>query len=144
MELRRALLLFAIVLILAALVSSIASQPQRGGEQTTATAPAPAPSATAGAPTTTPAPVAVTFPAGGEPRTRTIATRQAATVLVEVEAAGEVAIPSLGLDGFAEPLTPARFDVLAVEPGRHAIVVSPVSGSPPSERVGTLRVVAPS
>lgn len=143
-ELRRALLLFATVLILAALVSTIANPPQRGGEETVATTPAPAPSASSGSTATTPVPLTVTFPAGGRALSREIEQGQAAAVLVEVAAAAEVAIPSLGLTGTAEPLTPARFDVLVDQPGEHEIIVSPASGSPPSVPAGTLRVVAPS
>jgi len=138
-ELRRALLLFAIVLIMAAVVSTLASPPRRGGDETVATAPAPSPSATPGV--TTPEPVTVTFAAGGRARVRTIEAGQAATVFVEVSAAGEVTIPSLGLTDTAEPLTPAVFDVLVEEPGEHPIDLAPASGSPPSERIGTLKVV---
>jgi hypothetical protein len=39
-----------------------------------------------------------------------------------------VAIPDLGLSGYGEPLTPARFDVLASEPGRHEIEFTPAAG----------------
>ncbi len=56
-----------------------------------------------------------------------------------VEAAGTVEIPRLGLSASAEPLTPARFDVLPTEPGRYELRFVPAAGDE-SRPAGTLTV----
>ena len=147
MHLRRALLLFAIVLGLAAVAASIsrprgASDPLRSPTSTTqqqpttpSASPAPGGSAPAGSPT----PVELTFPAGA-PHTRRIQAGQSATVLVEVAEAGQVGIADLGMSAVAEPLTPARFDVLTTTVGRHPITFAPAGAADQKQRVGTLVV----
>jgi hypothetical protein len=119
-HLRRALLLFAIVLGLAALVASV-SQPRQGEESSPGTRTGPP----ARGPTATPRPDApsmarITFGAE-EPRVQRLAPGRPAVVLVKAPAAGQVEIPRLGLAASADPLTPARFDVLAREQGRYDI-----------------------
>ena len=120
MHLRRALLLFAIVLGLAALAASI-SQPRRDDEREARTRPA----APSGVPTATPRrsvpdTVTITFRAQ-RPSERELTEGRPAVVLVRARAAGQVEIPRLGLAASAGPVTPARFDVLARQPGRYEI-----------------------
>jgi hypothetical protein len=139
-ELRRALLLFAVVLAVAAIVSSIANPPERGGDDPPATDAGPAP--TASAPDARrPLTRTVGFPATAKPRTRTLEAGQPATVRVEVETPGQVEIPSLGLTAPAEPLTPAVFEVLVSVAGEHPIVVQPAGSETLPSKIGTLEVV---
>jgi hypothetical protein len=76
-----------------------------------------------------------------KPQTLKIEVDQPATVLVDVEAPGQVEIPSLGLTASADPLTPATFEILATEAGSHGIVVQPAAAGARPAKVGTLRVV---
>lgn len=131
----------------AAVVSSIARPPERGGDdepaQTVADRPAPNASPTApGA--RTPEPTTIEFRPTAKPKTRELEVGQPATVLVDVETPGQVEIPSLGLTEAGEPLTPALFDVLVTDPGSHAIVVQPAGSETLPSKVGTLKVVSPS
>jgi hypothetical protein len=144
MELRRALLLFAIVLGLAAIASTIARPPERGGDKTTDTAAsAPAESEpSAGSPARTPQPATIEFRTGAKPQTHELEQGQPATVLVEVETPGQVNIPSLGLTDTGEPLTPAMFEILVIQPGSHAIMVQPAASETLPSKVGTLKIVA--
>ena len=140
MHLRRALLLFAIVLGLAALASAI-SRPQNTDDESP-----PAATEAVGPPTLAPGagegePVEVAFDAG-KPRSRALAADRAATLTVAVEAAGTVEIPRLGLSASAEPLTPARFDVLASEPRTLRCASSPSPAMRAGRRV-TLVVQPP-
>ena len=125
---RRALLLFAIVLGLAALAASL-SRPRtdRSGEDrlTRRRRPRrPRRSRRRSPPR-----------AAGKAHLRRLRRRdlraeagRPAAVAVEVEEAGQVVIPSLGLDEPAQPLTPALFDLLLSEPGRHEIEFTPSEG----------------
>ncbi|HEU0024942.1 MAG TPA: hypothetical protein VFQ12_09940 [Thermoleophilaceae bacterium] len=138
MHLRRALLLFAIVLGLAALAAALSRPADRGGAE-------PEPTTAPPASTATPrAPAAVSFQAS-RPRRRGLDAGRAAEVLVVVDSPGQVEIPGLGLSAPADPLTPARFDVLEDEPGRYPILFSPASvpASTVAETVGTLVVRTP-
>lgn len=144
MELRRALLLFAIVLGLAAIASTIARPPERGDRTTDTAANAPParsePSASSpGA--RTPQPTTIEFRTSAKPQTHELEQGQPATVLVEVETPGQVDIPSLGLTDTGEPLTPAMFEILATEPGSHPIMVQPAASETLPSKVGTLKVV---
>lgn len=136
MQLRRALLLFAIVLGLAALVAGL-SNPEESSdspqEPVAAAPPAGAPGGEA----------EIVFNAA-RPRRRALAAGQAAEVLVEVHLAGQVGIPDLGLSATADPVTPARFDVLEDRPGSYPILFAPAEGSEATEpqRAGTLVVKA--
>jgi hypothetical protein len=141
-EIRRALLLFAIVLAMAAIVSSIARPPERAGDDSTPPANQATETATAAKPDQLiPQPKTVQFPSGAKPPTRTVEVGQAATVLVDVETPGQVDIPSLGLTDTAEPLTPALFEVLPTAQGEHAILAQPAGSDSPPAKVGTLRIV---
>jgi len=142
-HLRRALLLFAIVLGVAAVAASV-SRP-RGDSDGSGPFRAPPAAEQAQPPTAGPAPegapppVELTFFAGDRGVQR-IRVRQAATMLVEVQEPGQVAIADLGLSAAAEPLTPARFDLLTGRTGRHAITFSPAADEDAAQRVGTLVV----
>ena len=72
-------------------------------------------------------------------QTRHLAAGQPATVVVEVEEPGQVEIPLLGVDSPAEPLTPARFEVLTSEVRRYPITFTPASGDETAP-AGTLAV----
>lgn len=140
MELRRALLLFAIVLGLAAIVTAVARPPERA-QRDEGGSDRPAEPAT---PAATPfpdddAPASISFSAT-EPRTRRLEAGRAATVTVKVPARGQVELATLGLNAAAEPLTPARFEVLESRPGRHEIRFTPARGAE-ARSVGALQIV---
>ena len=144
-HLRRALLLFAIVLGMAALVASL-SRPvsERRDRTTQQTTPAPGP------PVATPQP-GPAEPAGHAPRTvtfqaperesRRVRAGAAVTVEVAVNEAGTVDIPDMGMTAPADPVTPARFDVLATRPGRYALLFTPAAGER-AEPAGSLVVTS--
>ena len=158
MHLRRALLLFALVLVVAALAASFSrtsdsgdplTPPNPNAEQTqTDTQPdtesETAPSATPGSEpvSTGEPPVTLEFDAAKD-QTRRLATGVAASVEVSVDEPGQVSLPLLGLTSSAEPLTPARFDVLATDAGAYPVVFTPAQGDEERE-VGTLTVTAQS
>jgi hypothetical protein len=125
-HLRRALLLFAIVLGLAALVASVSS-PRDERKQST-----PPPATGDRAPTVTPGAARpnaarVVFPATRR-ATRRLDAGRPAVVVVEARTAGQAEIPRLGLSAPAERRTPARFDVLTTRPGRYEIRFTPAEG----------------
>lgn len=144
MHLRRALLLFAIVLGLAAVAASV-SRPRDTSPPATDTAERPAsprmapgqaePEGEAG-----PGSVDVTFDVV-DPSTQRIEAGQAATVVVEVPDAGQVSIDGLGMTAAAEQVTPARFDVLTPNAGRYPITFTPAESNASME-AGTLVVKA--
>jgi hypothetical protein len=120
---RRALLLFAIVLGLAALVTSIsrpASEPAREPR------PAPATSAPEASPQPESAHAGELHLPGPRGR-RSVALRagEAATLVVAVPEAGQVELFTLGLSSPAEPLTPARFDLLLRQPASYDVTFTP-------------------
>ena len=137
MQIRRALLLFAIVLGLAAIAASIVRPRDEGGES-----PRSAPAA-GGEPTVSPGPggkppVTLLFDAERD-ETRRLEVGRAATVEVAVDEPGQVEIPLLGLAAPAGPVTPARFDILASEVRRYGIEFTPAAGDE-SRPAGTLAV----
>jgi hypothetical protein len=126
-HLRRALLLFAIVLGLAAIAASVSRQPQESGERAErppAAAPEETPSVSAPPERST---VELTFNAERE-KSRSVDSGRPATVFVEVDEPGLVEIPDLGLSSPADPLTPARFDLLVSKPDTYRIVFTPAAG----------------
>ncbi len=135
MHLRRAILLFAVVLGLAALAAALA-RPTRRSDQ-------PEPSTTSVLPELVPepparGPVALRFAEGGKREREALQSGKSATVTVRVRQPGQVELEGFGLSSAAEPLTPARFDVLAGAPGRHDVRFSPATGEPVV--IGVLRV----
>ena len=139
-HIRRAMLLFAIVLGVAALVASLSppleerradttpSEPPQAGPPTATVKPAPAPSHP------------LEFDAAQNESLR-VQSGQAATVLVAVEQPGSVDIPDLGLIQQADPHTPARFDILTPSPGDYDLLFSP-AGAGKSEAAGKLVVTS--
>jgi len=67
---------------------------------------------------------------------------EAATLEVAVDEPGTVEIPDMGLSAAAEPVTPARFDVLATRPGRYELLFTPAGGDRESEPAGRLVVTS--
>jgi hypothetical protein len=137
-HLRRALLLFAIVLGLAAVAASVsrprdANPPTRTETEPAQTVQRSEAQGEAGAGTAD-----VTFSVD-HPRAHRIGTGQAATVVVEVPDAGQVSIAGLGMTATAEPLTPASFDVLTSATGRYPVMFTPADSSE-SLSAGTLVV----
>jgi len=144
-HLRRALLLFAIVLGLAAVAASVSRPHKDDNQRPTTTQSQAAPTIEPGtAPAAPPAgesgpgSVSVTFDADS-PKAHRIEAGQAATVIVDVPEPGQVSIDDLGLTDAAEPTTPASFDVLTSRAGRYAITFEPADTSAPLE-AGTLVV----
>lgn len=141
MHLRRALLLFAIVLGLAAVAASI-SRPRTNSTEPFRGTPPPTETETE-QPTAAPRPslstAELTFYAP-DPQAQGIDAGQAATVYVEVDEPGQVFIHDLGMSAAAEPLTPARFDVLSQRTGRLPITFEPAGANAAEEPAGTLVV----
>jgi hypothetical protein len=138
---RRALLLFALVLGVAALAAAV-SQPRQETREAQPREPR--------APTVAPARPAdqrslaaaqIEFAAEAGRRTKRLEAGRAATVTVQVTEPGEVVLEGLGLVAAAEPLTPARFEVLQSRPARHRVRFTP-AGSDEARTVGTLAIVA--
>ena len=130
MHLRRALLLFVIVLGMAALAASLSrpaddrDEREQAAEPRTTEQPSP--------PTAGPGAGVVLAGAGlvrrrGR-RVRRVEAGEAATLEVSVTEPGSVEIPGLGLTASADPLTPARFEVLPSRPGDYEIVFKPAAG----------------
>jgi hypothetical protein len=122
-HIRRALLLFAIVLGLAAIAASVSRSPDDSGDDEPP-AVVPSESEEPSSPSLSPGdtePVSgvreLVFEADRD-QTRQLDAGQPATVLVEVEEPGMVEISDLGLSAAAEPLTPARFEILTSNPDR--------------------------
>jgi hypothetical protein len=137
---RRALLLFAIVLGLAAIAASVSRPPDESNERAERPAEPPATAPTVSPGTAPPGATAVelTFHASRD-QTRRLDAGQPASVVVEVVEPGLVEIPGLGLSAPGEALTPARFEVLVSEPGRYGITFTPADDDVPSP-AGTLVV----
>jgi hypothetical protein len=126
---RRAILLFALVLGLAARAAAI-SPSRNTGPPTPALAP-PAGQQSAGGATRQ-----LTFAVGGKPVRRA---REGEHVVVSVasEAGGVATIPRLGLTASVSPTAPALFDLLAPAPGRYEVMITASEATEP-KRVGTL------
>lgn len=146
-HIRRALLLFAIVLGLAAIAATVSRSPEESGESESQPA-VPSEAGNGSSPSVSPGsatPVAgvrqLVFEADRD-QTRQLDTGQPGTVLVEVGEAGLVEIADLGLSAPAQPLTPARFEVLASNAGRLDITFTAVEDDSPGP-AGTLVVREP-
>lgn len=141
MHLRRALLLFAIVLGLAAIVTSVSQPPGRdegSGERPSPTVSPPA-AATAGP--TGPAKRIALSTTARRPRRAMLEAGRPAVVTVRVEGPGQVDVRGLGLTSAADSVTPARFDVLAERPSGYSVDFTP-AGAAAAVRVGMI-VVTP-
>ena len=137
MHLRRALLLFAIVLGLTALAAAATRPLDERRDRRPQNPPAAAPSA---GPVREARPAArARFHAGGRPRSHRIEARRRALVTVRADAPGQVELVGLGLIATAEPLTPARFEVLTARTGRFDVLYTP-AGELAGRRLGVLVV----
>jgi hypothetical protein len=116
-QIRRVLLLFALVLGLSALVASIAPPPETGEDEPAKT------TATRSPPPSVPG-TTVTLPG-----TRRVPVGASFTLVVPVREPGDVVIDTLGLRQTADPLSPARFELLAEPPGRYAVAFVPLGGA---------------
>jgi hypothetical protein len=134
-HLRRALLLFAIVLGLAAIVAAFSrtDRSDRSSEPSPSEAPRVTPPPTPGQR------LDVRFTEGSRKVERKIPVRTAVVILVRVKHSGLAAIGGLDMSSAAEPDTPARFDVFQTKPGRLPVSFTP-AGSARSQRLGTLVV----
>jgi hypothetical protein len=144
-HIRRALLLFAIVLGMAALVASLSRPPEErsAAERSEEPAPGARTSPGPGPETATPAPVdnpprPISFDASSRDRRR-LEQGQAATLEIAVDEPGNVEVPDLGLTASADEHTPARFEVFPTRAGTYAILFMPVDGDR-SRPAGTLVV----
>jgi hypothetical protein len=147
---RRALLLFAIVIGVAALAASLSrsgeDEPSRQPAQAPTTAPEPesVPEASPREDTTPVADDGDTIELNAaEDDTRRLQAGRSASIEVAVVEPGQVTIPRLGLTGPADPLTPARFDVLVNSEGRYPIEFVP-AGSNEARAAGTIVVTSQS
>ena len=131
MQLRRGLLVFALVLSALSLGAALAPAPEEDDEE---------PATTAARPRATPGPARIELrqPAPETPPVRRV--RAGAHVILRVSArqAGSVEIPALGLIQPVEPGTPALFDLIASRPGRYDVNL--LSTGAESTRLGTLFV----
>ncbi len=132
MHLRRALLLFAMVLGFAALAATISQAPRRNDKGRGASA-APLP------PSEVRPPVRIALSARGRPRSVRLTAGSAAALTVSVPEAGQVELEEPELVSAATPSTPASFPLLIRRPGRYPVRFTP-SSSTDVRRVGTLIV----
>ena len=126
MHIRRALLLFAIVLGMAALVASLS----RPAEEQSRTEPRekPTPSRVTARPLPADSPPEpVSFDAVSGERRR-LPVERAATLEVSVDEPGIVELPGLRLTASADEHTPARFEVFPTRPGRYEVLFTPAHG----------------
>ena len=132
MHLRRALLLFALVLGLTGLAASIAPPPDTDKDAAVEPANTPSPEAARDQ-------VKLSFRApapGGKPVVRRARPESRLRIEVDARRPGQARIPALGRIDSATELVPARFELLAPAPGRYDVLFEPVGGTP--TRVGTL------
>lgn len=140
MHVRRALLLFAIVLGLAAVAAAVSRSPDESGERAERPPAPPAPTASPGSAAPSRTTAELSFDSARD-QVRRLDTGRPATVVVEVDEPGMVEIPDLGRSAPAEPLTPARFELLVSDPGRFDITFMAADGNE-SGPAGTLVVRA--
>ena len=122
-QLRRIVLLFALVLGLVAVVTALSSPPESREEGEPAPPPADSPPAAA------PRAIRLSAPAArGKAPVRRVATDTRVALEVRVDRPGDVELQGLGLRQTATPLAPARFELLARPAGRHDLLFHPVRG----------------
>jgi hypothetical protein len=130
MHLRRAILLFALVLGLTALAAAVAPSQHRGPAP-----PAPPPGAApADAPVRT---IALDARASSRPRLDSVKQGEQLRLTVSSAEGGLVTIPALGRTASVSPATPAEFDLLAPPPGRYDVLFA-ASGLTEPRRAGTI------
>ena len=114
MQLRRGLLLFALVLSAISLGAALSAPRDEGGESGEL---APAPRE----PTPPAATIELRQPAPETPPVRQVRTGAHVVLRVSARQPGNVEIPGLGLLQPVSPGTPAVFDLLATRPGRYDV-----------------------
>jgi hypothetical protein len=138
-HIRRALLLFAIVLGMAALAASLSRPPEERSSTQPRKQQAPSQVTAKPLPAANP-PVVLSFDALTDERRR-LRVDRAATIEVSVDEPGSVELPDLGLTSSADQYTPARFDLLPTRAGSYVILFTPAQGDE-SRPAGTLVVTA--
>ena len=118
------MLLFALVLGLVAVVTSLAPPPSE--RDSDPAPPVETPESEARGPAKRN--IRLAAPARGRPRLRPVATGTRLTVLVSVQEPGDVEIEGLGLRQTADPRAPARFDLLAAPAGRYRVTFHTLGG----------------
>ncbi|HEX8645299.1 MAG TPA: hypothetical protein VF715_00255 [Thermoleophilaceae bacterium] len=131
MQLRRALIAFAVVFAAVAIGAAISAP---SGDEAPAGPSRPIPR------TTAPAAVNVAFrqPVEGQPPVRPVRLGAQVVIRVEARVAGDVEVRGLGLTAAATPGTAAVFDVLASRVGRYEVTLQPAAGE--RTRLGFLEV----
>ena len=128
MQIRRVLLLFALVLGLSAVVASVAPSPEESRDEQATRGNAGAPAVSTG-PAVRIAPVRLRARANGSPRVvQRVPAGSSFTLIVSVREPGDVVIDDLGMRQTADPHSPARFELLASPPGRHYVGFEPLLG----------------
>jgi hypothetical protein len=129
-HLRRAILLFALVLGLTALAAAVSPSREKG--RPLATSPPPVPLARPVART-------LTFAArpSGRPTVRRARSGEHVVLSVSSPEGGLVTIPRLGRTASVSSAAPARFDLLAPAPGRYDVLFA-ATGLDEPRRVGSL------
>jgi hypothetical protein len=125
MQLRRALLLFAVVLGLGALAASLAPPPDRSEDRPRPPAQI-APAERRGEAGKT---VNLSFQARGRPRTATVGLGRHVVITVSARHAGQVSVEGLGVVSAVTPRSPAQFDLLTEREGRFRVVFLPATAS---------------
>jgi hypothetical protein len=138
-HIRRALLLFAIVLGMAALAASLSRPPEERSTTEQRKQPAPSKVTAKPLPPDNP-PVLLSFDAVTDERRR-LPLGRAATVEVSVDEPGLVELPGLGLSSPADLHTPARFDIFPSRADNYELLFTPAQGDE-SRPAGTLVVTA--
>jgi hypothetical protein len=138
-HIRRALLLFAIVLGMGALVASLSRPPEERSRTEAREKPEPSPTTAKPMPPDNP-PRPVSFDAVSDER-RLLPVDRAATIEVSVDEPGSVELPELGLTASADEHTPARFDIFPTRAGSYEILFTPAQGDE-TRPAGTLVVTA--
>jgi hypothetical protein len=137
MHARRALLLFAVVLGLAALATAVSPSARRRAEQPPPAAP---PQATARDTRAHKPTLRLRFVDSRRQREHRLARDRHAIVTVDARTAGQAELVGLGMTAPLEHLSPARFDVLVTRPGRYPVMFTPAGAAAP-RRLGVLKVV---
>src|SRR4051812_19487588 len=133
MHLRRAILLMGLILLVTAIVGALVPAPR---DRSPVEAPRPQPDGAGAAPVRT---ISLRYPPAQEaPRLRVDADSHLLLQVTTTEP-GQATVGPLALVAPAEPHTPARFDVLAPQPGNYPVAFQPAAGGP-ARTVGTLTV----
>jgi hypothetical protein len=130
-HLRRALLLFAMVLGFAALAAAV-SRTSRLDRTDRGAAPSPPPSGEVRPPEE------VELSAKGRPRTARVTADDSTLLSASVDEPGQVEVEGLGLLAAADSSTPATLP-LSAQPGRYSVLFTPSRDGEP-RRIGTLVV----